>query len=180
LPNSNFFPQEANAEALREPLNNDGAPTVLEQPDPSEPLEECCILQSKPSIGEAGPRPEVELPVNTLREKIFQAFNYLDTRWDPSQWLGLGAILFRLTDGSDEGQRLFEYWSYHYHPDYDDSKGVSPLWEWFTKGGHAGASMRTIRCFMAAGFALEELLPGILAGEEDEEVDSDLPTEELA
>jgi hypothetical protein len=183
LQNSNPFPQETAANSFSGHLTNDTAPTAPEQPEPLEPSGAPCAFQQldlEPANIEAGPPPEIELPEKPLRERIFQAFAYLDTRWDPSQWLGLGAILFRLTEGSEEGQDLFDYWSFYYHPDYDDSKGITPLWEWFKKGGRSGASMRTIRCFMAAGFALDELLPEILDGAEDEEVASELTSEELA
>lgn len=172
---------EANPDG--EHLTDNTAPVAPNEPTPSETSEGSCRcreLHSEPSSGEAGPRPEVELPVKTPQEKIFQAFNYLDTRWDPSQWLGLGAILFHLTDGSEEGQDLFDYWSFYYHPDYDDSEGVSQLWEWFAKGGRGTTSMQTIRCFMAAGFALDQLVPQSPVCAADEDVPREYSSEEGA
>jgi hypothetical protein len=183
LSNSNPFPQEPNAKAHRDPLNNDSAPTLPEQPAPSETseaLRKFGILHSEPTSSDAGTCPQLELPVKTMRERIIQAFNYLDTRWDPSQWLGLGAILFHLTDGSERGKDLFEYWSFYYHPDYDDSTGVSPVWEWLAKGGRGTTSMQTIRCFMAAGFDLDQLIPESPICAENEEAPSELRSEEVA
>jgi hypothetical protein len=146
---------EANTTTAEQHLTDTTAPAVhLSPPEPSREEDE-----DHGEADNAGPPPAVELPTKTTREKIFQAFNYLDTRWDPADWLGLGKILFRLTDGGQDGQELFEYWSFHYHPDFDDSKGVAALWEWFAEGGRCRASMRMIRCFLAAGFHLEQLVP---------------------
>jgi hypothetical protein len=114
-----------------------------------------------------GPAPNIDLPVKTTREKVLCAFDYLETRWDPRDWHGLGGILFQLTNGSKEGKKLFDYWSYFYYPDFDVSRGISALWKWYAKGGTVAASMRTLRCFTAAGFLLEELLPEIFQDDDE-------------